>query len=61
MRARTLTALVAATTLGAACLSGPGVAEAEVTPRDYSVEVTTGAEGGFRTVDASKGLSLIHI
>lgn len=55
MRARTLTALVAATALGAACLNGPGVAEAEVTPRDYSVEVTTGAEGGFRTVDASKG------
>ena len=55
MRAHTLPALVVATALSAACVSNPGVAEAKITPHNYSVEVTTGAEGGFHTVDASKG------
>ena len=57
MRPQTLPALLIATALGVSCVSGPGtgVAGAEVTPRGFSVEVTTGAESGVHTVDASKG------
>lgn len=57
MRSHTLPALLIATALGAGCVSGPGVgiADADITPRSFSVAVTTGAESGFNTVDVSKG------